>query len=153
MLSANVEDYLEVLPELVAVYPQHWAELALDREQPEAALDPDYARYELIHSRGELLLVTLRDRGELAGYFIGIVGSGLHYRACLTCTLDIFYVLPKFRGRHGGVRLFRAVRRELQRRGVQRWMVGSKIHQDASRLFQALGFRPAETWHTMWLGK
>lgn len=153
MLSAQVEDYLEALPELLQVYPQHWEELALDREQPEARLDPDYDRYERLYASGELLLVTLRDRGELAGYFIGVISPGLHYKSCLTCLLDIFYVLPKFRGRHGGVRLFRAVKRELERRGVNRWFVGSKIHRDASRLFQVLGFKPVETYYSMWLGK
>ena len=60
--------------------------------------------------------------------------------------MDIYYVAPDYRGRMGGVRLFRAVEKELKRRGIKRIYVGSKLHRDSSRLFVALGYRPIETW-------
>ena len=66
--------------------------------------------------------------------------------------MDIFYVHPSVRCRFGGPRLFRAVKVELKRRGVQRWFVGSKNHADASRLFEFLQFEKVETYYSMWLG-
>lgn len=149
MITAQVESFTERLEELKPLFPLHWEELALNRDR--VPLDPQYDIYIAREQRGELLLVTLREAGAIVGYFIGFIAPGLHYRTCLTCTMDIFYVHPKHRGRMGGARLFRAVKQELKRRGVQRWFVGSKCHADASRLFEALGFEKVEVYYSMML--
>ena len=151
-LSAQVEKYSDVLPELAPLYQDHWEELALDREHYEAALAPRWEDYRRMDAAGELLVVTLRERGVLAGYFLGLIRPHLHYGLCLTCTMDIYRVLPEYRGRHGGVRLFRAVEAECRRRGVKRMFMGSKLHKDTSRLFVALGFTPVEVYHSKWIG-
>jgi len=150
MLTAQVESLTERLEELKPLFPLHWEELALNKDK--VPLDPQYEVYLDRDRRGEVLLVTLRELGELKGYFVGFIAPGLHYRSCLTCTMDIFFVHPDVRCRFGGPRLFKAVKAELKRRGVQRWFVGSKNHKDASRLFEALGFDPVETYYSMWLG-
>jgi GNAT superfamily N-acetyltransferase len=66
--------------------------------------------------------------------------------------MDIFYVHPEHRRGRGGIVLFEAVERELCRRGVQRWLVGCKVHRDCSVLFRRLGFALIETYHSKWLG-
>lgn len=152
MLTAQVEPYADCLPELVALYPAHWRELALDQEKPEAALAPDYAGYAALDAQGQLMLVTLRDAGRMVGYWITLIRPHLHYSRCLTATMDIYRVLPEARGRFGGLRMARAVKRELIRRGVKRWFCGSKIHKDSGRLFKAIGMAPVETYYSMWLG-
>ena len=65
--------------------------------------------------------------------------------------MDVFWLAPEIRGRMGGLRLFRAVEKELRRRGVQRIYVGSKLHKDVGRLFLALGYHPIETWFSKML--
>jgi N-acetylglutamate synthase-like GNAT family acetyltransferase len=50
------------------------------------------------------------------------------------------------------VRLFRAVEKELRRRGVQRWFAGSKVHADASALFERLDFKRVEVYYSKWIG-
>jgi GNAT superfamily N-acetyltransferase len=151
MLTAHVENYTERFEELKSLYPAHWEELALNKKH--VALSPQYNVYLARDAAGEVLLVTLRSSGELAGYFIGFVGPALHYSTCLTLTMDIFYVRPEFRNGAAGLKLFRAVEAEARRRGVQRMFVGSKIHKDASRLFQRLGYEPVETFYSLWLGE
>lgn len=151
MITAHVESFTERLEELKVLLPMHYEELALNKDK--VPLDPQYDIYIKREAMGEVLFVTLREAGRLVGYFIGFVAPGLHYRTCLTCTMDIFYVHPDVRGRMGGVRLFRAVKAELKRRGVQRWFVGSKTHADASRLFEALGFHKVETYYSMMVGE
>ena len=143
-LTAQAEAYAAVLPEMRAHYPAHWRELALDQES--IALDMDYARYAQLDAAGALSVVTLRCKGALVGYCIMLVMPGLHYRSTPEARMDIYYVAPDYRGRMGGVRLFRAVEKELKRRGIKRIYVGSKLHRDSSRLFVALGYRPIETW-------
>ena len=95
---------------------------------------------------------TNREAGKLVGYFVGFVAPGLHYETCLTLTMDIFYVHPDHRRGIGGLKLFRAVEKEAKRRGVQRMLVGSKCHADASTLFERLGYTEVERYYSMWLG-
>lgn len=150
MLTAHVESFTQRLPELLPLLPLHYKELALDQDK--VPLDPQYDVYCARERAGELLFVVLREAGELIGYFIGFIAPGMHYRTCLTCTMDIFYVHPDKRGGRGGLILFGAVEAELKRRRVQRWFVGSKCHMDASWLFERLGFQRVEVYYSKWLG-
>lgn len=150
MLSAQVETVAGVLDEIRPLFDAHWRALALDQEK--APLDPQYEVYLEREARGEALVVTLRERGELAGYFVGFVAPGLHYRRTLTFIMDIFWVREDHRNRLGGFKLMRCLLRELKRRGVKRAFLGSKLHQDCGRLFAAFGFQPAETFYSKWIG-
>jgi GNAT superfamily N-acetyltransferase len=154
MLTAQVEPYRDSLPELLPLYPLHWSEVALDQEKPEAALRPRFDVYAARDTVGELVLVTLRDDGAVVGYFLCFVSPNLHYADCLTAQMDIIFVHPRVRGRHGGMRLIRTMQRELRRRGVKRWFVGEKIGKSSGlgRMFELAGFRPVETYYSMWIG-
>lgn len=153
MMTAQVEPYMAALPELVYLYPEHWEELALDKEYPEAALDPMWEVYEQRDRDGQVLLVTLREAGKMIGYFLGFIAPGLHYRKCLTCHGDIFRVVYEARGRMGGKRLMRAVLDECKRRGVSRVFLGEKLHAPCGELFAAFGAQPVERIHSLWIGK
>lgn len=149
-LSCQIEDYMAALPELKGLYPAQWDELGLDRERGE--LDPQHDIYEGLHARGALLLITLRDEGSrLVGYFLGFVLPSMHARSILELTTDFYRVLPEFRGRFGGVRLIRTAIAEAKRRGCHRFTAGTNLDNDASRLFAALGFKPLEVYHSLWL--
>lgn len=151
MITSHVESFAEMLPQLKELFPLHYDELALNKDK--VPLDPQYEVYLARERAGELLLMTLREKGQIVGYFIGFIAPGLHYQTCLTLTMDIFFVHPDVRGRWGGVRLFKAVEDEARRRGVQRMFVGSKLHKDASRLFEALKYKEVEKYYSVWLGE
>lgn len=151
MLTAAPEPFAPFLDEVKPLLPLHWDELALNKEH--VPLSPQYDEYLARDAKGMILCVTLRDAGELVGYFIGFVAPGLHYSTCLTLHLDIFWVRPDKRDGSAGLKLFRVVEAEAKRRGVQRMFVGSKVHKDASRLFQALGYTPVETVYSKFFGE
>lgn len=151
MITAQVESLTARLEELKVLFPQHWEELALNKDK--VPLDPRYDVYLARDAAGEVVLVTLREHGQIMGYFVGFVNPGLHYQTCLTCIMDIFYVRQDKRQGWNGVKLFKAVEEELKRRGVQRWFVGSKLHKDASTLFAYLKFQPVETYYSKWIGE
>lgn len=151
MITAHVESLEERLDEIRVLLPEHYKELALNQDH--VPLDPQYELYVDRERNGALLFMVLRDAGEMIGYFIGFVAPGLHYKTCLTCSMDIFYVRKDKRQGSAGVRLFRAVEAELRRRGVQRWFMGSKLHADASALFKRIGASPVETYYSKWLGE
>ena len=148
MLTAQVEpiNFDEIKPLL----PEHWKELALNQDK--VPLDPQWHVYEIRQNAGEVLYTTLRKDGVLVGYFIGFVVPGLHYKTCLTLTMDIYWTHPDIRGGTAALRLFKTVEKEARRRGVQRVFYGSKNHKDSSRLFAAMGFEPVETFHSKWIG-
>ncbi len=151
MITPAVESLTERLEEMKPLFPLHYAELALNQDK--VPLDPQYQVYLDRDARGEVVFVTLRDAGELIGYFVGFVAPGLHYQTCLTCTMDIFFVRPDKRGARAGVTLFKFVEEVLKARGVQRWFVGSKCHKDASWLFEHLGFKQVEIYYSKMLGE
>lgn len=112
MITCHVESLTEMLPELRPLLPLHYEELALNKDK--VPLDPQYDVYLERDANGGVLLVTLREMGELIGYFIGFIAPGLHYRTCLTCTMDIFYVRQDKRGGRAGIKLFRFVMMKIQ---------------------------------------
>jgi len=152
MLTCQVEQLTERLEEMKPLFPLHWEELALEKDK--VPLDPQYDIYLERDANGEVIFVTMRELGLLVGYFVGFIAPGLHYKTCLTCTMDIFYIHPDKRGQAlPGVKLFKAVEKELKRRGVQRWFVGSKAKADASSLFEFLKFQKVETFYSKWIGE
>ncbi len=145
-LIAAIEGYTAVEPELRELYPQHYNELATDKDIP---LAPNYAGYRTLDANGCVFLVTLRDAGRLAGYFLGFLFPELHYQSCLACTGDIFYVRPEYRRGTAGLQMFRFAKRELKARGIQRWHVTTKLHQDCGALLRRVGFSPVEMHYSM----
>lgn len=149
MITWQVEPFPPFLEEAKPLFPLHWEELALNKDK--VPLEPQYEIYLERDKRGEILLIVGRSSGKMIGYFVGFVAPGLHYRSCLTLTLDIFWVHPESRGRQGFM-LFKAVEVEARRRGVMRMFVGSKLHRDASWLFEKLGYEEVERYYSFWLG-
>lgn len=144
MITAQVEHFPPFLEEVKPILPIHYRELALDQEY--VPLDPQYETYLERDRRGEVMAVTVREDGKLIGYFVGFVAPGLHYKTCLTMTMDILYVLPERRGNGAGDLLFDEVEKECIRRGVQRMFVGTKLHKDISWLFKKRNYKPVEEY-------
>jgi N-acetylglutamate synthase-like GNAT family acetyltransferase len=151
LITAQVESLTERLDELKSFFPLHWEELALNKDR--VPLQPNYDEYLRRDEHGAVLFATVRKQGALIGYFVGFIAPHLHYQTCLTLTMDIFYIDPEHRdgSPRAGIRLFREVEREARRRGVQRMFVGSKLHRDASRLFDFLGYERVEVYYSKML--
>lgn len=150
MITAHIESFVDNIEELKRIIPLHYEELALNKDK--VPLDPQWDKYAQAESCGELFFVALRDTGELAGYFIGFVGPGLHYATCLTCIQDIFYVKPDERGAAAGKVLFDFVESQLKQRGVQRIITNSKDHFPCAWMFGRRGYDQIETIHSKWIG-
>jgi hypothetical protein len=159
MITAHVERLQDCLEELKPLFDPHWRELALDQEK--VPLDPQYPIYLQREAVGQVLCVVMREAGKIVAYFIGFVAPGLHYQTCLTLQMDIFWLHPDYRAEDSldqleahmlALELFQTVRDEAKRRGVQRWFAGSKLHKDASRVFEELGMIEVERYYSQWLG-
>lgn len=150
MITAQVESFTERVSELKRLFPLHWEKLALDRDS--IPLDMRYDVYAALEEAGELMLVTLRDRGRLVGYWVAVIAPGLHYQGCLTATMDIWNLLPDYENGVAAMILMRAVEKEYRRRGVQRALAGEKLHRPCGRLYRAFGYEPVETYYSKLMG-
>lgn len=150
MLTAQPEPFAPFLEEVKPMLDLHYEELALNRDK--VPLSPQYEEYLRRDALGMVVTITLRNDGQLVGYWIGFKAPGLHYSTCLTLHMDIFFVHPDYRDGSAGIKLFKAMEKEAKRQGVQRLFVGSKVHKDASRLFEALKYTKVETTYSAWLG-
>ena len=150
MLTAQPEPFAPFLEEVKPMLDLHYDELALNRDK--VPLSPQYEEYLRRDALGMVVTITLRKDGQLVGYWSGFKAPALHYSTCLTLHMDIFFVHPDYRDGSAGIKLFKAMEKEAKRQGVQRLFVGSKVHKDASRLFEALKYTKVETTYSAWLG-
>lgn len=159
MISTHVEQLVDILEELKPLFEPHWQELALNQDK--VPLDPQYEVYLEREARGEVLCVTAREAGKVVAYFVGFIAPGLHYRTCLTLTMDIFWVAPEYRADDSlglleqsmlATQLFETVKKEGLRRGVQRAFYGSKAHAAADELFEELGMIRTDVYYSAWWG-
>lgn len=149
MITAQVESLTDCLEEIKPLLPIHWRKLALNQE--EVPLDPQFEIYLQRDARGEVMFVSLRDAGRMVGYWVAFIAPGLHYKTCLTHTMDIWNMLPEYETGHSALVLFRAVEKEIKRRGVNRSFIGEKLHKPSGRLFKAFGYEPVETYYSKWI--
>ena len=141
-LTFLVEPYRSVIPEMSLRYPEHWEELALDKSS--IPLAPDYAKYNAMADAGMLHVVTARSSGVLVGYFIFVITPGLHYVTTRMALYDIFYLRKPYRKGYNGMRFIQFAETSLREAGVDKMYVGVKLNNDFGKVFERLGFTPAE---------
>lgn len=149
MITCQVEKLADSLTQMKWLFPIHWKELAMNQDK--VPLDPNYDIYLKREEAGEVVYCTARQGGDIVGYFVGFIGTALHYKSLLVCTPDIFYVHPELRKQDIGSQLFETVKTELKRRGVMNWIVGDKNHLPAGEFFERLGFKKLENFYSMWI--
>jgi len=149
-ITFMVEWFSEVYGELLPLLHEHYGEISTHKDHG-VPLEPMEEVYRAREADGSLLMVIGREEGEIVAYLVAFIAPGLHYRSCLTCSPDIFFVREDKRTGMAGVRMMRFVEKELRRRGVKRWAMGSKVKHDASALFRYLDFEPVETTYEKWL--
>jgi hypothetical protein len=76
--------------------------------------------------------------------------------------MDIFWIHPDYRAEDSlsqleelvlGEELFKLVHKAAQMRGVRRIFAGSKLHKDASFLFEQLKYQEVERYYSLWIGE
>jgi len=147
-LTYVVEPYLDAIAEMRELYPEHWAEIALDKDAIQ--LEPDYATYDLLARTNVLHLVTARDgEGKLVGYHLSMIHPHLHYRSSITCFTDVFFLKKDYRRGMAGYKMLKFFRDSVKARGVQKIYMSTKLSLDLGPIMDRLGFKPIERIYTM----
>ena len=142
MVTFAVEDWFDVKAETAHLWPEHWAEVAVNRDQ--IKLDPDFDTYDHMARGGMLHIVVARSEGKPIGYHYTIVRPHLHYRQSLSGFTDIYWLAPEYRTGRTPLRLFQFVEKTLKARGVQKLFTGTKLSLDAGPLFEFMGWTETE---------
>lgn len=152
MITFHIERFSDVYAEMYPLLVEHYEEISQHKEK-DVPLEPQADVYAARESSGNLLMVIARDAGRVVGYFVAMIAPALHYKSCLTCSPDIFYVKSEYRRDGTAAGMFKFTEKELRRRGVKVWMVGSKHAHNVTQLFEHLGFEPFEITYAKWLGE
>lgn len=150
MITYHVENYQDIEPELIKLYPEHYEELGVSKDFP---LDPDYLRYDKLANAGILYCYTCREDGELIGYIIFVIQTALHYKTCMVAHEDIYYLRKDKRKGRLGIKLFQFAEEELGKMNVNRIVYGTKTYSDNSKLFEYLGYTFFEKLYTKTINK
>jgi len=96
----NAESAAEVLPLSRKCWSESTAfkgETCAYHGDRDFVIEPDTAAYQKLADDGALVLVTLRDEGELRGYVIGFLYPTLHHKGILCGIGDSIYIEPDYR--------------------------------------------------------
>lgn len=142
MPTIQTESWRAIDAEIEEVAALHWQELALDKLLFKR--DLDHERYLLMDDKDMMHVVTARtdDKKELVGYIICFVMPHFHYKSSgLTALADMYYLRREYRKGGLGMRMFAEMERGLKARNVIRAHMSCKVHEDHTKLFQAMGWR------------
>lgn len=149
-ITYQQEHYDDIKFEVQPLLFQHWQEIAMYKDKIE--LEPDWSRYEDLANSGKLHIVTVRDDGELIGYYISIISKGLHYKNTVYGINDILLLKPEYRNAGVGKGLFEYAEDLLKKEGVTVMTVHMKSYQPFDKLCEHLGFDYAERLYTKYIG-
>jgi hypothetical protein len=150
MITYAVEPWSSVQAEMAPLWVKHYEEVALNRDK--MPLDPDFANYDAMEQLGMLHIVVARKEGQIVGYHFTLVRPHLHYVSTLCGMTDIYWIAPENRTGRTPLRLFQFVESTLKARGVKKLFTGTKKSLDAGPLFEFMGWHPAETLYTKYIG-
>ena len=106
-------------------------------------IDPDFEQYDALATVGALVLLTMREDGELVGYVTGTCWRGMHHRHMIVAHVDSFFVKPSRRGHV--LKLMRAYEKEMVRRGAVALNWLTHTNGQVYRLLLARGYVADET--------
>ena len=149
MITYQVESYEDCIKEVRLHLDAHYEELSVTKTG--YALDPHWDMYSKLSQEQALKIVTCRKDGELIGYIFFLLHYNLHYKTMLTAIEDIYYLKKEERKGSVGIRLFKYAEEYLKSLNVNRVIMGTKVHQDNSRLFEYLGYTFFEKLHSKML--
>ena len=151
-LDYKIEPFYVIARELPPLFRKHWRELAVHKDA--VPLDPNWDLFMAQSMQGVLQILTVRDDVKLVGYIFNIIGPHSHYRSTLHCLIDMFWLDPAYRHGWTGLRMFRENEKHLRKLGVQRVLVGEKLHWHSKRdrrvrvLFRRLGYKAMDVMYS-----
>ncbi len=154
MFNVQVEGFEALKDELAPLWNIHHAETGSAHGE---RLNPDWTLYIMMERMGRALLVTIREDGRLVAYWGGFLGPELNHYHVFSATTLGFWVDPQKRAEGKalgslGLRLFRAVERQLLAHGIVMWYTDLPFSRPYKGFLSAMGHRPISTYYAKRIG-
>lgn len=149
-MTFQLEAWRDFFPEALLLMERHYSEIALNQAQIKFSLDSK--KYQSMEESGMLHVLAVRIGAKLIGYYIAFVLPHIHYQnAGLMAFTDIYYLLPEYRRGNSGVQMFIEAEESLRKKGVVKAYISTKLHKDATALFEQLGWTATDKAFTKML--
>jgi len=139
----------QVENDILVLIDLHYKEIALNKNK--VKLNPDWDVYRDLEDQGKLKIFTARDDTTLAGYFVVVVGTNMHYKDHTFACNDIIYLHKDYRKGFAGIKLIKFAKKCLTDDGVSILTINTKVHQPFDRLLERLGFNLIERVYSSYL--
>lgn len=136
------ENLANVKEDILPLIEEHWKEIALNKDV--IKLNPDWDAYAAYDYIGALRVYTARQDGQLMGYFVVLVSKSLHYKDHTFANNDIIFLRKQAREGMTGVKLIKYAVSCLEKEGVSKILINTKIHQPFDVILERLGFNCIE---------
>lgn len=150
MIDYREEKLADARPEMEAMVPRQWAEMAQGFDEFVSA--PRWDVYLRAEQQGAGFLVTARHEGRLVGYFGMLVHSHLSMADTLAATSTPYWVEP---GRYRGLILRRLIETALavaRGRGAKVAAIRTHVWASCGTILESMRFRPVETSYMLNMG-
>lgn len=135
----------ELLKDALPLYEKHHEEVTLhDRE-----LNIDEEHYRKLHKSENYLGVGFFDQGILIGYISFFVSYHPHHKDLGVANMDLFYLLPEYRGGTGKDILKTVLKHIKERTKIDKVYIGVPHINDWSKMLLGMGFRGVETVYSL----
>lgn len=112
----RVENFSDIMEDL---FERHAHNYFNEVEESPTALNPDFDKYRLMSSHGNIAAYTCRDEQEnLLGFLVVIADNMLHDKDTVAAQNDLFYVAPEVRGQGVATELLRFAAKNLKSLGA-----------------------------------
>jgi GNAT superfamily N-acetyltransferase len=149
-LDFAIEPFRQVYDEMKALLVPHYEEVAKDKHLFRLAVDESF--YDAIQARGNLVIVTARHEGRLAGYFVWFTAQHPHYKNVRVAEEDVHFMLPEYRRGMAGYMLIKRAVELVGTVGVKHWKAREKIGHEHPALWKRLGFKPTDVVYAKSVG-
>ena len=146
-ITYQTENLKDFIVEFAGLLKPHMTEINVT-ERLGFEFRPDYFRYVRLQEAGVFLVVTCRDNDKLIGYCVMSIMPHIRYQACKIATEDLYYIVPEYRGKGLGKRLFEETEKVLKEQGVNQVVFSTKTYSDNSHIFEKLGYELFEKHFT-----
>ena len=150
MVNYQQEFLTSVVDDIKPLIKSHWDEIALNQDR--IKLNPDWDAYQNFEDQDRLRIFTARDKDELVGYFVVIIGVNIHYKDHLFASNDIIYLSPNHRKGFTGIRLIKFAEKCLREDGISVLTINTKVHQPFDKLMDFLKFNNIERVYSKYVG-
>jgi GNAT superfamily N-acetyltransferase len=140
MLEFKVEPLTrELIDEMFPLQEQYWQDVAAPFHQ--FPPDVDWETYLKAQALNRLIVITARNEtGRLVGGVAVVLGPHPHY-ACLSASLPLLFLDPKYRGGLDGARLVWRAEKEAEQAGAQLMITHGGMHNGVYRLFEGMKYQ------------